>query len=204
MSKQGILIAVAQDQTGTSPAIVTPDYPFPVTIADSLINASSEPSLIDATNNGSVYSLSGAYSIVNGNNLAMNITFSAKTVIHYVSTDEGLPLYIHDALSTGSADGIIAPRNRNLISDDVSPTTSQLIYAATGTGNILSAGNTNVHPYIISDSAHPLSIVVNNNTGTTKTVRITVLYEEIGERDAALGLTPSTNLIATREMSDYG
>lgn len=168
------------------------------------IKTSSEPSIGGATEAGLAYAVSGTFSVADGDYLAMNFSPAAESVIHSVSVDGDYSITLYDAAATGTAEGIFASANRNLISDDVSPGEGQLYSPATASGSVIDAGWRQVRPFVICGFGSPVSAFVENTSGVTTDIRITIVYEEIGERAASFGLTASTELFPDTEMSVYG
>lgn len=165
---------------------------------------SSEISTIAASLNGLLYAISGSYSVPAGEKLAMNISLAADSVLHTVVTNRGMPVEVMTQHATGSADGIFSAVNTNLCSDDSSPSQGQLYYSATPSGGIVASGYGEIQPSVIACEDSQPSIVVTNDTADTQSVKIFVLIEEIGARNPSFGLTPSTLLQPTTEMSLYG
>jgi hypothetical protein len=168
------------------------------------IKVSSEPSIVASIFNGLAYSISGSFSVANNDYLALNFSPAAESIIHKAVTNSGLNIEVRNAVATGTADGIFTATNLNLLSDDSSPAEGQLYSPATPQGSVISAGISSIEPYTICDLDHKPSIVVRNTTGVTTTIRITITFEEIGQRASSFGLTPSTILLSTTEMSDFG
>jgi hypothetical protein len=168
------------------------------------IKVSSEPSIVASVFNGLTYSISGSFSVANNDYLALNFSPAAESTVHRVVTNSGLNIEVRNAVSTGTADGIFNATNLNLTSIDSSPAQGQLYSPATPQGSVVFAGISSVEPYIICDLTHKPSFVVRNTTGATTTIRITITFEEIGQRASSFGLTASTILLSTTEMSDFG
>lgn len=89
---------------------------------------SSEDSKANATMYGLLYSFTGSYSIPSGQSLALNIKFSAPSIIHSITSNNGLRVALYNDSATGTADGILPPINNNLYSIDQTTATSQLFY----------------------------------------------------------------------------
>lgn len=168
------------------------------------LRVSSEESQIEFTLLDQVHSFTGSYLIASGQDMALNMSFASDVVISKVLTNEGLSLLINDDHATGTADGIFAARNLNTLSDDLSPSTSQIYYDATAVGNTLSFGNASLEPFVITGEGKNTSIIVNNSSGADKVITISALFKEIGSRNPAFGLYPHTQLEASTEMSIYG
>lgn len=168
------------------------------------VKTSAEPSLASAIENGFAYTISGSFSVAAGDYLAMNISPAAPSTIHSVVTNSGFAVELYDELATGTADGIFVAKNLNLISIDSTPAQGQLYSPATPVGNLLVAGVTSISPYVICDVTNKCSVVVRNTTGSPLTMKITVTLEEIGARASSFGLTASTQIISTTEMSTFG
>ena len=168
------------------------------------LKVSSEDSLVEFVLLDQAHSFTGSYLITAGQDMALNMSFASDVVIRKVSTNEGLSLLINDDHATGTADGIFAARNLNTLSDDLSPSTSQVYYDAAAAGNTLSFGNTSLEPFVITGEGKNTSIIVNNSTGVDRVITISALFKEIGSRNPAFGLYPHTQLEASTEMSIYG
>ena len=168
------------------------------------IKTSSEPSLGGATENGLTYAISGSFNVLMGGTIAMNFNPAAESVIHSVSVDGDYTITLYDAAATGTADGIFASANRNLLSGDVSPGEGQIYSPASANGSALDAGWRQISPFVVCGFGSPVSAFVENTSGVTTDIRITIVYEEIGERAASFGLTASTELFPDTEMSVYG
>lgn len=164
---------------------------------------SSEPAIGAFVFDGLAYSMSGTYSIADGTKLAMNISFAADSVIASASTNmDNISLRVGDA--TGDAGGIVDSTNLNMLSVDDTPANAQLYYNASHVGAELAYGQGAIEPYAIAGAGNDASIFVENNTGSTRDVKIQVTFYEIGERLASFGLTASTFLEPDTEMSTYG
>ena len=167
------------------------------------LKVSSEDSNIAAAFNGLLYSISASVSVLAGDSLALNLSLAADSVIKSASTVSGLPIALHGDHATGNADGIFLPNNMNQLSIDVSPSQGQLYEQAVANGDLLSAGESVLSLSFITGYQKNSSIVV-KNTGSDQVVFINIVFEEIGERAHVFGLTPSTFLEPTTEMSTYG
>ena len=165
---------------------------------------SSERSSIAASYNGLLYAISGEYAVAAGAKLAMNLYLASDSVVHRVVTNDGLPVEVRNEHATGSADGIFQSVNTNLCSSDSSPSQGQLYYSATAEGSIVACGHGEIEPSVIACEDGNLSVVVTNTSAGSADVKIFVLFEEIGARNPSFGLTPSTLLEPTTEMSLYG
>lgn len=168
------------------------------------LKISSEPSLAAAVFNGLAYTISGSHSVLSGNYIAFNISPASQILIHKITTNSGLPIDVYSAFATGTADGIFSANNMNLDSVDESPTQGQIYNPAILNGSILYSGITSVEPYVISSFGNSMAAVVKNTTGSTATIQMTITFEELGPREFSFGLTASTLLLSTTEMSDFG
>lgn len=165
---------------------------------------SSEPSIAAATLNGFAYTISGTFATANNDYLAMNLSPASDVLIHKVVVNTGFAIEIYSNHATGTADGIFTAANMNLLSIDSSPTQGQLYSPATPVGDIVAADVTVLTPYVICGQNNKAAILVKNTSGSTATIKITVTFEEIGPRASSFGLTASTVIIATTEMSTFG
>ena len=168
------------------------------------VKVSAESSLVSAARDGRLYSAVGSFSVANGQNLAMNMNLAAESVIHSASTIGNHPIYISLGAADGTADGIFNALNMSACSIDESPAFGQLFYNATLPSQIIAAGVGDVGAIAVADDECGVSIIVTNDSGATKTIVISVVFEEIGERSASFWLTPSTLLHPDTEMSIYG
>lgn len=168
------------------------------------VKTSSEPSFAASVCDGLAFSVSGSFSVADGTKLAMNFSPASDVQIVRASTNNGLPISVYSEASTGTADGIFEAKNLNLCSVDQSPASAQLFSAATPSGSKLFGGVTAIEPYIYTCEGAPASVVVENNTGATEEVEITMLFVELGPRNPSFGLTATTQIEANTEMSAYG
>lgn len=168
------------------------------------IKTSSEPSIGGATEVGLAYTVSGSFSVADGDYLAMNFSPAAESVIHRVSVSGDYAIEVYDAAATGTANGIFEAVNKNLLSVDVSPAQGQLYSPATLNGNVISAAVGSSAPFVRCGLGAPISVATQNTSGGVLTMRITIEYEEIGPRSASFGLTASTEIFPDTEMSVYG
>lgn len=168
------------------------------------LKTSSRNELVEVIEDGFAYSFSGSYPSVDGEIIAVNIAPASEIILRRVTANIDFKIEVYDEEATGSADGILAPSNLNLTSVDVSPASAQIYYTASAVGTRLEVGYGEIDPFIITDTDNRLSVLMTNNSGTAQDVDFVVIYEEIGERSGIFGLTPSTFLEPTTEMSDYG
>ena len=165
---------------------------------------SSESSAVANSYNGKLYSIPANYTIQPGNSIALNISPASEMVITKVVTNSDFSISIYSEHATGSADGIFAPVNMNLCSIDESPTTSQVYYAATAQGARLDYGHGTLNTSIIACENTKPCVVITNDTLEADLIEMQVQFEEIGPRSPLFGLTASTELEPTTEMSAYG
>jgi hypothetical protein len=168
------------------------------------VKVSVEPSLAEATREGRSYTISGTYSVAAGDYLALNVFFASEVIVHSISTNAIFRISAYNQHATGSPDGIFAGANLNLTSVDETPSYGQLYYVAAAAGSVISAGTPEIGAQIIADENSTLSAVTKNITAETQDITITMTFEEVGARAAPFGLTASTLLEATTEMSTYG
>lgn len=173
------------------------------TIGIRRLKVSSEDSSIAASLNGFLYSITGTASVLAGDKLALNISLAADSVIKSASTIGGLPITLYSDHATGSADGIFQSVNLNQLSVDESPSQGQLYEQAQPQGSLLTSGLSKLDLSFVSGYQKNSSIVI-ENTGSTQDVFINIVFEEIGERAHVFGLTPSSFLEPTTEISTYG
>lgn len=168
------------------------------------VKVSSEPSVAAGVLHGATYAVSGSFSVAAGDFIAMNISPASDVLIHKVTTNQNLVFDVYNQHATGTADGIFLAKNLNLISDDVSPAQGQLYTPATPVGDIIYSGISEDNPYIIASFLKKPAVVVKNTTGGIATIKITIIFEEFGPREASFGLTASTLLLSNTEMSTFG
>lgn len=199
---------IVQELTSTITPFTGVDLPESVysstTEALRRVKVSSEPSVAAGALNGLTYAVSGSNSVAAGDFIAMNISPASDILIHKVVTNQGLVFDVYNQHATGTADGIFTAKNLNLISNDVSPAQGQLYTPATSVGDIIFSGISEDNPYIIASFLKTPAILVKNTTGGIATIKITVIFEEIGQREASFGLTASTLLLSNTEMSNFG
>lgn len=169
------------------------------------IKASSRDSSVDASYNGLLYSFSGSRLLPLGQKLGLNVLAASKTIISSIEIGSDLSYSIYNQHSTGSAGGIINPNNLNLTSLDITPATLEIIDNSTPVGDRLywTSGETKSSGLIIDENSE-LSISIENTTTGSVTIKYTIIFEEICARAPYFGLTASTFLEPTTEMSTYG
>lgn len=199
---------VVQSTTETITPFTSVDFPHDVytnNVEDQRrYKVSSEPSIGAAVFNGFAYTISGTFSVDAGDYLALNLSPASDIIVHKVVTNAGFPIEVYDALATGVADGIFTSANMNLLSVDSSPTQGQLFSDAVPVGKLISAGVGVLEPYVVAGFNKKPAILVKNTSAVTTVMRLTVTFEEIGPRASSFGLTASTELFATTEMSTFG
>lgn len=190
-------IADIQEIGGIPPSLLT-------TNDESMrIKTSSQDSGVEAAQEGRLYSITGQFSVLEGESLALNLSLSADSIIKSASTNIGLPIQLYDSYATGDPDGIFLAVNMSQLSIDESPSQGQLYEHAIEQGNLLASGVSNIDLVFITGYEKSSSILV-RNTGLQQNIFINVILEEIGERAPVFGLTPSTFLQSNTEMSTYG
>lgn len=199
---------IVQELTSTITPFTGVDLPESVysstTEALRRVKVSSEPSVAAGTLSGLTYAISGSNSVAAGDYISMNISPASDILIHKVVTNQNFVFDVYNQHSTGTADGIFTAKNLNLISLDVSPAQGQLYTPATTAGDIIYSGISEDNPYIIASFLKKPAVVVRNNTGSATTIKITIIFEEIGQRQPSFGLTASTLLLSNTEMSTFG
>ena len=176
-------------------------YPY---IGQRRIKTSADSAMVEAALNDTLFTVSGSYAVLDGENLSFNLYPAADLIVRAVSVDGNYQILAYNDHATGSADGIFKSISVNLIAGDVSPTQGQLFYNSTAVGSVLFSGSGSIMPAAIAGYGDKPSFFVPNDTGATKTIRITITFEEIGPREPLFGLTASTLLQPTTEMSTYG
>jgi hypothetical protein len=160
--------------------------------------------ILAAALNDKAFSINASYSVPAGGSVGLNVNFASSVVIRRASTNNGLPISVLNSHATGDADGVFASSNLNMCSVDESPSTSQLYYNAVAKGNVISAGIGQIEPFIVSrENAKPCVFVTNTGNSAT-TISINLTFEEIGPRNPSFGLTASTLIEPSTEMSAYG
>lgn len=176
-------------------------YPY---IGQRRIKTSADSAMVEAALNDTLFTVSGSYAVLDGESLSFNLYPAADLIVRAVSVDGDYQILAYNDHATGSADGIFTAISVNLIADDISPTQGQLFYNSTAAGSVFFSGSGSIMPAAVAGYGDKPSFFVPNNTGATKTIRITITFEEIGPREPSFGLTPSTLLQPTTEMSNYG
>lgn len=157
-----------------------------------------------ATLDGSLFTITGTYTVSNGETLAFNLFPAADLIIHRVSVNADLPVTAYSMHATGSPDGIFTAAALNLILGNTSPSQGQMYYNAVSQGTILCLGQQTIEPRIVASVGDTPSFSVTNDTGASKALTIVILIEEIGAQADPFGLLPTTNLMDDTEMSVYG
>lgn len=168
------------------------------------IKTSTQDSRISALKQDRLHSIVANYTIQAGNLMGVNISPASDLVISKVTCTPSLPIELFDEYATGSADGIFNPVNLNLCSADHSPTSAQVFYGASNSGNGLISGMGVIDTFIMACESSTPCVMVKNTGGLAQDVRVQVLFEETGPRNPSFGLMASTQLTATTDMSQYG
>lgn len=168
------------------------------------LKTSSREELAEVVEDGFAYSFTGSYAAADGEIISINFSPAADTFLRRVTVNPGFKIEIYDRHATGDADGILDSHNLNQCSSDLSPASGQIFYASTPQGNRLEVGYTEIDPYILTCESTETGISITNNSGQSDTVDFVIIFEEVGPRAALFGLTPSTELFPTTEMSQYG
>lgn len=168
------------------------------------LKTSAESSKAAAAIDQRLFSIVASASVPAGEKLALNITPYAESILHDITVNQGLPVWVYNSHATGTGDGIFAAENLKLSSVDETPTTSQLFLNASPVGSPLLFGQSGIMPNIIFDFLDTPCIVAQNDTAGALVVTISAVFEEIGERSPSVGLTASAVLAAGTEMSVYG
>ena len=176
-------------------------YPY---IGQRRIKTSADSAMVEAALNDTLFTVSGSHEVLDSESLSFNLYPAADLIVRAVSVDGNYQILAYNDHATGSADGIFTAISVNLIAGDVSPTQGQLFYNSTAVGSVLFSGSGSIMPAAIAGYGDKPSFFVPNDTGATKTIRITITFEEIGPRAPLFGLTASTLLQPTTEMSTYG
>lgn len=168
------------------------------------LKTSSETSLETGVINEIVFSFTSSRSVPAGQKLGLNISAVSATIIHEIIIPTGLEYEIYNDYCTGSADGIVSAKILNFLSVDISPATLQMWDNAVESGDRIFWSDGYPAAHIVVDQDSNPCILIKNNTVSAMTVNFTVIFEEIGERSPAFGLTPATFITPTTEMSTYG
>lgn len=162
-------------------------------------------SLGTAIEDGLAYSISGEFpNVMMGDSIAVNFEFASGVLIHKIITNQNLPIKIMSGHATGVADGIFNPVNLNRCSSDISPAEAQIYSSITEVGQVMDRGHGVIYPSLKTCEGLDISVVIENTTGVTLDIYFTVVYEETSPRSPFFGLTPSTIITPTTEMSLYG
>ena len=164
------------------------------------INTRSQSALISKR----LFSISGSNTVADGQALAMNLNVYAQTRIESISVNGDHYIRVYPENSTGTADGIFAASNMNQLSSDECPSTAQIFTNSSNSGSVLASGYKSISPSIMVGADNNLSISALNETGASKSIEMTIVFEEIGDRSDSVGLTPSEEITANTEMSNYG
>ena len=176
-------------------------YPY---IGQRRIKTSADSAMVEAALNDTLFTVSGSYAVPDGQSLSFNLLPAADLIVRSVSVGGDYQIIAYNQHATGSADGIFSAMAVNMTAGDVSPTQGQLFYNSTAVGSVLFSGSRSINPAIVAGFGDQPSFFVKNDSGFEKTIRITITFEEIGPRAPLFGLTPSTLLQPTTEMSTYG
>lgn len=137
-----------------------------------------------------------------GEKAAINLFFDKKSVLSLVDITGAVEPIVRDSVSTGDYDGIITPIGLNLTETFVNDSQGQIVYDATGTGNVIADGA--VANSIIVNADTPISVIGENTGATAVTVAFYVKFYEIAEESGLNLLRPATQLESNTEMGDYG
>lgn len=164
----------------------------------------SADSRISAALNEKLFSIVASYDVAASQKMALNLNFASDVIVHSVCVSGGFSYSIYNDHATGDADGIFSSNELNICSVDVSPANGQVFYNATAAGDEIDFGTGLLIPFIAACEDSSMSVVATNASADTATIKMVVKFEEIGERNPLFGLTPSTQLEPTTEMSLYG
>lgn len=168
------------------------------------LKTSSRNELAELVEQGFAYSFTGSYAAADGEVISINLNFASDVFLRRVTANPSFKIEIFDESATGSADGILEAHNLNLVSDDLTPASAQIFYASTPQGDRLEVGYSEIDPFIFANQDSSACVSITNNSGSAGTVDFVIIFEEVGERAPLFGLTPSTQLLPTTEMSQYG
>lgn len=168
------------------------------------LKTSSRSELAEIVEDGFAYSFTGSYTSSPDEIISVNLDFASDTFLRRVTCNPGFKIEIFDQDSTGSPDGLLSPHNLNQSSVDESPASAQIFYNSLNSGNRLELGYSEVDPFIFSGNGDELAIAITNTSAQSQDVDFVIIFEEVGEREPSLGLTPSTFLQPDTEMSIYG
>lgn len=194
---------MAQSAAATKQILMSDMFAFNNNVNERRFKVSSQDSSIEAALSGFRHSVSVSANIQSGEKLALNLSLASNAIVKVISSNSGLPILITNQHATGTAGAISGAINLNLLSDDVSPTQGQVYTSAVTQGDILLAGESVIDDGVIAGYQDRLSAVV-ENTGEMQDIAITIVFEEIGDREPLFGLTSSTLLQPNTEMSLYG
>ena len=156
----------------------------------------------DAINHGLAYAYNLSGTVPAGETYAVNLHVFALAGVSLQYSDI-YPVKIYAGHSTGSAGAIVDGKNVNCMSIDETPTTGQIITNATPPADILSMfeiGDVNA----LLCAGGDFSIAFENKTAESISMDFSFILGELGPRLPGVGLTSSTELLQTTEMSDFG
>lgn len=136
-----------------------------------------------------------------GESVALNVWLDHPSVVARVEVVGGVPL-VKRGLSTGDGDKICSAAGLNMLATFTDNSQSQIIRNATASGMVLADGA--VDKSILTDGTQPITVMSENTTGSPATISIFVTYYAISAASSLTVLTPTTELLPTTEMSDYG
>lgn len=168
------------------------------------LKTSSRDEIAEVIKNGFAYSFTGSHPAEENELISVNLHFASDVFIRKITTNPGFKIEIFSGHSSGSPDGLMSPHNLNQVSSDVSPATAQIYYESASSGDRLEVGYSEIDPYIFTNTEYDTAVVITNNSGASEVVDFVIIYEEVGSRLSSFGLTPSTELTPTTEMSQYG
>ena len=162
---------------------------------------------ISPLQDGVILGLSYAYNIEHtipaGEKIAINFNVFALAIVEVAYSDI-TPVKTYTAPAIGTGGAILTGQNLNCLSIDETPTQAQLF-----TGNITTQGQllamTGIgSANIIICPGTEFGVVLENKETAAQTISLSLVLTEVGERLPSVGLTPSTQITQTTEMSDYG
>ena len=135
--------------------------------------------------------------------ISLNVTFASEVIVHSISVNNDLTIDIRNSEAIGEPGATIPAQNLSLCSDDESPASAQVYTDSVPQDTVLFSGVGTLEPKVRSCFGVPFSINSQNNTGSEVVVALTLAFEEAGARESSFGLTPSTLLTETTEMSGF-
>lgn len=155
-----------------------------------------------ASLNGELYSFSAPYALAAGESFAYNVQLSGEVLVYSIQAD-GLLIDIHSEESTGLQNDAYKAFNHNLVDGGNFTAFMQRVLDYQVNGFTIKSCASPCVPSVVSDSNHPFSFTITNNTGAESSGVVSLTLESIGDFVFPYGLTADTQLTAVTEMIQY-